>query len=452
METELTFLGGAQEIGANSCYLNCGGTGIIIDSGLHPQKRNASAFPRFNLVANKPFHSAVITHAHTDHIGSLPYLIKNFPHAHIHTTWATRDISEIMLRDASKLLLQEISEDFPLDAIEAYNQETLEKLTMIISGHKYHEPFVLKDFHGEEVKVTLFDAGHILGSAGVLLETCGKAIFHTGDVQFRDQMIIPGASFPRHHVDVLIIESTNCSDDELPDSSIEQKRLARFINEIVNEGGSVLLPCFALGRTQEVLKILHNLMKLGTIPKLPIYTGGMGKNISNIYDRLCYTTPRIEPGFEVADVPQVPIDYKNLLSDDYFKSPSIVVASSGMMNEHTISFNLAKKWMEKAHFGIGFVGYITEDTPGYELLHSERKKPFTLAGVKTKRLCRMELFHFSAHAKKDDLVEFACDVTPNIVFVVHGSEKSCETLAAEIKLRLPQTKIYIPKVGVRYSI
>jgi Cft2 family RNA processing exonuclease len=475
-------LGGAEEVGANCCYLNLGGLGVVIDSGLHPRRRDRLALPRLDLLAERPVDAFVLTHAHTDHVGGVPYMMKCFPHARMIATRPTRDLIEIMLRNTVKLLSSELTEEFPRDALSLYDHALVNKFSLVFESLNYGDPITLEhraeqyserygerygEGYGEQetqqhslngnavlhpVSMSLHDAGHIIGSAGVLMKIDGVSILHTGDVQFGKQALLPGASLPRHHVDCLIMECTNGADEHPHTYKQEKERLAAFINEITNNGGSVLLPVFALGKTQEVIKVVSNLMNAGKIPRLPVYTGGMSKKISKVYDRYCYAVPRVEAGFELSTIPQQPLPYNDLLAAKYFKEPSIVIASSGMLNAGSPSFRLAERWMDIAHFGIGIMGYQDPSAPGYDLLHSERNKDFTMAGKTYNRKCHLEKFRFSAHASRETLLDYVFDVRPKHLFLVHGEPAAAESLGAVIKAHLPQTHIYLPTLGKSYKL
>ncbi len=458
MNVEVVMLGGAEEIGANSCYVNVGGTGVIIDAGLHPRRRDKMAFPQMQYVQDKPVDVFVLTHAHTDHLGGVPYLMKAQPNLRMIATRPTRDLVEVMLRGTIKLLQLDNPDELPPGALSLYDRSLADKFSMVFEGFAYKDPITITDGEWstgegrtrEALTMTLHDAAHIIGSAGVLMEAGGAAIMHTGDVQFAKQALLPGASFPRHHMDALIIETTNGADENPRNYKQEKDRLAQFINEITGNNGSVLLPVFALGKTQEVLKIVYNLMNAGKIPRLPVYTGGMSRRISQIYDRYCYAVPRVEPGFELGDIPQISIAYDEMLSGKYFTQPSIVIISSGMLNVGSPSYQLAQRWMEISHFGIGMMGYQDPSAPGYDLLQSERGKPFLLAGKKVTRKCHLDKFRFSAHSPREMLLDYIFDVKPNHLFLIHGETEAAESIGLAVKENLPLTKVYIPALGKSY--
>lgn len=449
-------LGGAMEIGANCTYLNIDGTGIFIDAGLHPRRRDQAAFPDMDAIQDMPADALILTHAHTDHLGGLPYVLRQMPHIRLLTTPATRDLSSIMLGNTVKLIRHQLEPGlFAQQALELYDKKTVEYVSAVFDTADYGKQTELYGRYGNQpILCTFHDAGHILGSAGVLLEYNGISIFHTGDVQFRNQAILRGAAFPRHHVDLLFCECTNGA-AELADTSYndQKQKLAKFINTITNQNGSVLIPAFALGKTQEILTVLYSLMHKGSIPHLPIYTGGMSRKISSVYDRYCYTTPRVQPGFEISDIPQTDIPGEDLLNAPFFSTPSIVVASSGMMNQGTTSYKLASKWIQYRNFGIAFIGWQEPDSPGYALAHSEIKQPFEFGGAKLKRNCQVERFRFSAHAAAGDILDLIADMRPKNLVLMHGEPEACDAIADAASGLLPySSRIIIPASNKEYWI
>lgn len=446
-------LGGAEEIGANCCYLELDGTGVLIDAGLHPRDRTVRAFPDIEALGDRPTDILAVTHAHTDHIGGVPYVMRRLPHLRPIMTHATRDLSHIVLHNGARLLRNEITSAFPKQWLEFYQRETIEGLRQAFEALSYDEPLRFRGYSGRTpVDMTFHWSGHILGSASVSLTMKGFSILHTADIMLSDQFVVPKARIPRHHVDVLITEATNAATADLPSYASETKRLAAFINAVAGRNGSVLIPCFAMGKLQEMVVHLYSMMRRGSIPHLPIYSGGIGVRINKVYDQYCYSDPMKRPGFEVSDVPQERLRREELLRDDYMREPSIVLAPSGMMNVGTMSYTLAKQWFIRPEFGIAFIGYQDPETPGHALLVSERTKPFDFGSTRSKRACEVERFRFSSHASGEDLIELAQDIRPSTVVIAHGDSGACESLALEIHDRLPGTRIIIPRHGASYTL
>ncbi|MBU3698806.1 MAG: MBL fold metallo-hydrolase [Candidatus Kapabacteria bacterium] len=453
MNAELIMLGGAEEIGANCCYLDLDGTGILIDAGLHPRDRSSRAFPDIDVLGDRPTDVLVVTHAHTDHIGAVPYVMRRLPHLRPIMTHATRDLSHIVLHNGARLLRGDISASFPKQWLEFYGREEIEALRYAFEAVPYDDPLRLRGYSGRSaIDLGLHWSGHILGSSSVSLNVKGFSVLHTADIMLSDQFVVPKARIPRHHVDVLITEATNAATKQLPTYAEETKRLAAFVNGIVARNGSVLIPCFALGKLQEMVVHLYSMMRRGSIPHLPIYTGGIGVRINKVYDQYCYSDPMKRPGFEVSDIPQERLRRDELLHGDFMRNPSIVLAPSGMMNFGTMSNTLARQWFTRPEFGIAFIGYQDPESPGHSLLASEKKKPFDFGSTRSSRVCEVERFRFSSHASGEHLVELAEDIRPSTVVITHGDAGACESLALEIHERLPGTRIIIPQHGKPYTL
>jgi len=446
-------LGGAEEIGANCTYLQLDGTGVLIDAGLHPRNRDGAAFPDLESLEMRPVDLVAITHAHTDHLAGLPYVVRRYPQVRTLMSFATRDLSHIMLNNSSKLLRTDVGKSFTKEQLEYYHPDQIELLRRTFEAIPYEEKTSFKGYSGaHEVDLTFHWAGHILGSAGVSLECNGLRIMHTGDVQFDAQPFIKKARFPKIHADVLITEATNCATDRPNDFTGESKKLAAFINKISVAGGSILVPCFALGKQQEMLTKLHELMLKGSIPRLPIFTGGMGVKINKVYDQYCYTDPVKVPGFEVSDIPQERLRFGDLFTGAYMKHPSIVLAPSGMMNKGTLSYALATQWVTRPSFGMAFIGYQDPDSPGHHMLYSKPNVAFDFGGRKLTRSCHLERLRFSAHASLEGIVDYITDVRPSTLVIVHGETEACDLLALCVRERLPGTRVIIPRQGVSYDI
>ncbi len=440
------YLGGVREVGANSTYININNTGIIIDAGLHPTKRDKDAFPKYELLENEPVDFLIITHAHTDHIGALPYLIKMYPHIKIFAHKATSYLLDVMIRDTVKILQTQISTEFSDEILSLYNRDILEKINQIIDELQFYDEKVILGKRGDsDIILKLYPAGHILGASAIYLESDGMNLLHTGDLNLMKQPLIEKGDLPKHHLDILITESTNCNtNEEIGFSESNIKRFAKFINDISNENGSILIPTFSLGKTQELLTLVHNLQYSGKITNIPIYTGGLGTSISQIYDRFCYTTPRIKPGFELNDIQTIPILKDELLKGKYLKSPGIVIISNGMMHPKTSSYTLASEWIKRKEFGILFTGYLQENTPAYQILNSEINKTFNFDGRNLKRQCKTEFIRLSLHCNCELLTNYINDIQPKNIIIVHGDEEANDNLALKLYSSNNKYNILIP--------
>jgi Cft2 family RNA processing exonuclease len=443
-------LGGADEIGANCYYLNFNGNGIILDCGMHPRKTSLESLPEFNLIEELSVDHILISHAHQDHIGSLPFLVKRHPYIQITTTPQTRAISELTLHNSVSILKKEISKD---EEFEMYSHDEVDLLIKTIDYKAYKEGFELSGyFHSDKskVKCTFYDAGHILGSAAILLENDGKKIFYTGDINLTNQALIKGSDIPKIKADTLILETTyGTTDSELLNSwEDESLRLAKAINKVLTNGGSVLIPVFALGKMQEILATIWRLIQKGKIAPVDIYKGGIGKKISRVYDYNRYVVNMIDQEFEISNIPSKDI---NEIDDEneFFKHPCIVLASSGMMIVGTASFNLAKRWINQEHSAIFTVGYMDPETPGYVISNANRGDRIQLTEFSEKKeiKCEIKNFRFSAHAKREDLISLVKRMKPEKVILVHGDTEAIDWMGSEIIKSFPGIKVFASKKG-----
>lgn len=450
---EIVVLGGAEEIGANSTYISFGDCSVIIDAGSHPRNRDRTFAPDFTSIGDEIVSAFILTHAHTDHIGALPILAHQFPTAKIYSTEPTRDVTEIMLRNSSKLLNYGNTPLLIESFLDQYKKQALDILFQLMHIRNVGESFPIHSAIGNsEVTAKFYDAGHIMGATGVLLQSQDQSVFHTGDFLSENQYVIGAAKFPQHHLDVLITECTNGS-ETLPTSRKQQEvDLANFINSVTNDNGSVLIPTFSLGKMQEMLRLISILMQRNAIPTIPIVTGGMGRKICQLYDRYCYTGTRVNPGFEMADIAQERLPNKELLKGRYFKTPSIVLCTSGMLHSGTPSYKLALEWMKRPNFGIAIVGYQDPTCEGYALEQSVLDEEFTFGTVKVKRSCKLEKFRFSAHATKEQIVNLVHQQQPKNVVLVHGEYESCSEVALSVMQTGYSGNIIIPTNGVRYTL
>lgn len=450
MSSYIKFLGGCSEVGANSFYINLSGIGIIVDSGLHPKNRTVDAFPKFELLENEPVDYLFITHSHIDHIGAIPYLLKFYPHVKIYCSEPTYYLIDIMLRDSFKLLESDLALYFNNDMLNLFTPEILEKITYLLHPIKYSQTVELKSLITNSiVKAEIFSAGHILGASSIAFSYENKNILFTGDINFSKQFIISGAEIPKIHYSYIVCEATSAGSQPI-DKKVQSKLFAAYINKVLNEGGSVLIPVFALGKTQEILRLIYELMYKGSIPTVPIYSGGMSRKISNVYDKFCYNEQMIHQGFEISDIQTISLNREDIKSGKFYRESSIILASSGMLNAGSFAYLLAIEWIKRRNFGIAFVGYQDEDSPGYALLNSESDKKFNFGKNEVIRKCSIDKFRFSSHSNFDDIASFIEDSKPETVFIVHGS--SPDSAVDIISDRYTLANLIVPNISDKYYI
>lgn len=449
-------LGGADEIGASAFYLNIAGTGLLLDCGIHPRKNGIESLPNFEPLENLPLDFVFISHAHQDHIGALPFLVQKFPHVIIYSTKQTIEIAEITLHNAANILSKDenLTQDFKI-----YTHEEIDLIVKSMREIEYNRELFLKGIRhnsGEPLKIIFHDAGHILGSAGIEIEFNGKRIFYTGDINLSSQSIMTSADLKQaKNINTLILETTYGAADssKLGTWQSEKNRFAKEANKILNAGGSILVPVFALGKTQEMLATVYDLMKHGKLVDANIYTGGVSKNISKVYDVNRYLVKRTNPNFEIGAVNQ--IDLSEIQDYNQFKKePGIVFASSGMMLEGTSSFKLADYWLKQNAFAVFIVGYMDENSPGFKLMNAKKGDEIILGEYSRpqKVNCKVERFYFPSHSKREDLLEIVKFTNPENIILVHGDHESKDWIGFNILRKYPHMKIYSAEINKQISL
>lgn len=454
MKINFKVLGGGHEIGANSYFISINDTNIILDSGLHPRQKGSFAFPDYESIKNEKIEHLIISHSHTDHIGSLPYFLKYFPYAKIYSTKPTLSLAEVMLNNTTRILKEEFELEFDKSMISNYKEETLNIIPMIMKRHDYNEKVFLSEVINENISFEFYDAGHILGSASILINAGGKNIFYTGDINLRNQTLIPKAELPKHKIDILITESTNCAAHNYPDYKEETERLAAFINRVINKGGSVLMPSFALGKSQELLMHVHTLMKKNIIPHVPIYYSPMAKAINDVYDDYNYTINRVKKGLKLSEIEFTLLNRRDSTRGDFYKHPSIVIATSGMMMPRTASYNIAKQFLLRSNFGIAVCGYCDPDTPGYLIKNAKHNELLYLNNFESPIdvNCEIGSFRFSSHSRKEELENMIESLDPDTIIIVHGDENAINALGNETVKKYPSKRIIAPEKGKSYKL
>ena len=441
-------LGGANEIGANSYYLNLDGRGILLDAGQHPRKKDNKMFPNINYIKDKNVDSIIISHAHIDHIGALPFYLKLFPYLRPFMTVPTAYLTQIMLRNSYNILKAEYNID------PAFYDTTLADMIFnVTKPYPYHQEFELIPFqYPSENKITckFYEAGHIIGSACTLIKFGNKNILYTGDISKKDQSLIPGINLPKEKINILIIETTTAGDEnKKPNRNIIIDDFISSISKIISSGGSVLIPVFALGKSQEILYIIHKAIKNNLIQNINIFTGELHNKISSIYDIFNFNIPRIEKGFEFKEINQNKIN-RNINENEFLYTPGIVLAPGGMMDKNTLSYELLLRMIENINHGIFFVGYTDPESPGYLIKNSANKDVINsdLFPKQLKINSSIKSFGFSSHASLEDLINIILELNPEIVIPVHGSIEGQKRLKEYLIDRDYKGEYIIPSDGL----
>src|SRR5437762_4654362 len=423
---------------------------------MHPKNTGEDALPYFKAIAGRDVEAIVISHAHQDHIGTLPVVMRRFPRARVFMTEATAEVGSVLLHNSVNVMTRQRKEigeaSYPLfthretdRASERWRWCPLRQ-RISIAGERapQHER--------DALTFEFFEAGHVLGSAGILLRAEGKTIFYHGDVNFDDQTIMQAAVFPEEKVDVLIMECTR-GDHAKPANwtrAGEERRLAEAIDKVFARGGCVLIPVFALGKTQEVLAMFYRFRREQLLPEFPIYIGGLSSKMTDIYDRRAHVSRRQLPRLQLMEEAAPFVLNGQTIHDTPARAGRIYALSSGMMMPTTLSNILARRLVENPQHSIFFVGYADPESPAGLLRDAQPDGEVTLdPGEPPQRVrCNIEQFQFSAHASREALIEYAKKLSPGKIVLGHGDPPAVEWTRATLIVDLPKTEVIVPIPGV----
>lgn len=424
-----------NEIGANSYFLEMDGVRVIIDSGLHPKLDGYAALPRHKAVIDEEVDAICLSHCHLDHVGSLPVTMRRFERAPVYMTPGSYPLADVVLHNSCNIMKMERDEkgisEYPL-----FTHREVDRLRSRWEVCPYDQPETLRR-KGESVSMSFHDAGHILGSAGIRLEGRNESFFYTGDVNFNPQTLMMQAEFPQESVNVMMVETTRGM-TEVPAGMTRKKveeRFAQRLNEILISGGSVLLPCFALGKQQEMLALLHEMMTEGRIPHSPIYFGGLGRQMTEIYDLMCPSTRRLKPDLKLLSGTGAQVLERGAGGTMPLSGGKIFAVSAGMLVENTPAFALAQRFLNQPQHAIFFVGYVDPDTPGGLIKAAGMGQKVKLSPElpETKIQCQVDSFDFSAHANREDLMSYILKLRPKVTVLVHGDAPAMEWFSNRLK-------------------
>ncbi len=444
------------EIGANSYLLDTGSARVVLDAGLHPKHEGLEALPRYELLEEGSIDSVVVTHAHLDHIGSLPVLLHRQPQAKAFFSPAAAELAAAMLHNSVNVMQAKRLElgiaEYPL-----FTHREIDEIERAFETRGLERPFDL-DEEGT-LRGIFHDAGHVLGSTGITMKVNGHRIMYTGDVNFEDSTLIKGAIFPEEPVDTLIIETTRGDSDRRPDYTREDEelRFAESIARTLSRRGSVLIPVFAMGKTQEILTMIHRFKKRGLIPReTPVFIGGLSTKMTVIYDKFSKgRTRRSDDGFRILEDMDLEAGTRRRKGPIPLQAGAIYCLSSGMMSENTVSNEFARAgFLENSKNALLFVGYADPDSPA-GLIRAGTEGEKVLLDPKrpgVPRRCEMEVFDFSGHATRESLLDYIVKVSPKKTFLVHGDPKASAWFETQLREKLPSTEAIVPEPGRDYPL
>jgi len=451
----ITNLNPDTAIGASAWFVEIDGHRLLLDAGIHPKREGRQSMPLYDLVKGQDLDAIAISHCHHDHVGSLPVALRYFPQAQVLMSELSYFLVERVLHNSVNVMTRQRDEcgirEYPL-----FTHDQVDDVEPLFQGFKYNREIdwvAFKKNRAGFLSPTLefHDAGHALGSAGILVGGRQERLFYTGDVCFHDQTILKAAQFQGIKADVLLMETTRGNRPVSPDFTREREieRLSQSIQRALQRKSSILIPTFALGRTQEILALLALLIGEGKIRQQPIYIGGLGRVFTEIYDLESHRAHRQFPNLQLHEALNLQVLDQGQSEKMKLTGSRIFVITAGMMSEHTAAHNLALRMIGDERQSIFFVGYSDPDTPGGRLRAARPGQTFLFSpsGGEVTRRCEIEEFDLTAHANRSEMLDFVSQVEPRTVLLCHGDDDSRNWFEEQIRERHPRIKVIQPKPG-----
>ncbi|MFF1635297.1 MBL fold metallo-hydrolase RNA specificity domain-containing protein [Leifsonia sp. NPDC058248] len=448
MDTTLRFLGATDTVTGSRYLLDTSAGRILVDCGLFQgykalRERNWKPFP----VDPSSIHAVLITHAHLDHTGYLPALVRDGFRGRIHATHGTTDLSGLILPDSGRLLEEQAlyssrhhtskhEQPRPL-----YTERDAMAALERFSSHPFDDEVPL----GDAVSAHFVPAGHILGAAQVRVEAGGTRVHFTGDLGRADDTLMKPPR-PLEETDVLVTESTY--GDRVHPPEDPSSRLGDVITRVCGRGGFVILPAFAVGRAETLLLHLSRLRELGAIPDVPVYLNSpMAVNASDIYER--YPQEHRISAHEFANMYGLAtlvrtVDESKLLN--LRGGPAVIISASGMLEGGRVLHHIIAYGSDSRN-AIVLTGFQAGGTRGAALQRGERSLRIYGQDVPI-RAKVVALESLSAHADASQILEWlrAAPVPPKATFVTHGEPGASDAL----RLRIQRTlgwPVRVPDLG-----
>jgi len=448
------------DIGASAWFVEIEGHRILLDAGMHPKREGGDGLPLYKNIRQEEVDAIAISHCHHDHVGSLPVAARYFPKAHVLMAEQSYFIIERVLHNSVNVMTRQRDElgikEYPL-----YTHDQVDDIAPTFQSFRYNREVEWAAYHKTRAgfrspTLEFFDAGHTLGSAGIMLRGQKETMFYTGDVCFHDQTLLRAARFQGVKADVLIMETTrgNRAVPKGVTRATEVERLTAAIQLALKRKGCVMIPSFALGRTQEILALLALLMREGKLKPQPVYIGGLGRVFTEIYDLEAHRTHRQHTSLQLREALNLIVLEPGQSQKMKLSGGRIFVITSGMMSENTAAHDLAVRMAGDERQSIFFVGYADPSTPGGRLKASKPGETFVFspsAGQLT-RHCDMQEFDLTAHANREDLLDFVGQVSPRAILLGHGDDDSRQWFEEQIRTRHPKIQVIQPQVGKSVTV
>ncbi len=459
---KLKFLGATKNVTGSKFYLETDEKNLLIDCGLFQEReiknKNWENFP----VPPEKIDYILLTHAHLDHSGYLPKIVKEGFRGKIICTLPTEEITKIALLDSAKLQVEDAEKKRkrhekegrkgPYPEIPLYDVSDAENVFPLFKTAYYNEIIEISD----RIKVIFYDAGHILGSSFIKIIVDDKEIVFSGDIGRFKNPILNDPTFIES-ADILIMETTYGNRIH-EDREIAEKKLENIINETAKMGGNIVIPSFAIERTQEILYYIKKLLLENRIPHLITFLDSpMAIEVTEVFKKYySYLDGEAE---KLLNKKISPFDFPLLHFTksveeskmiNHIKGSSIIIAGSGMCTGGRIKHHLVSN-IERKESSIVFVGYQAKGTLGREILEKESVR---ILGSNYKVKARIEKIDgFSAHSDREELLKWISKFKkiPQKIFLVHGEEEVIYEFSEILKEKYKNLEIVIPSYLEEYE-
>lgn len=431
MKSSITFHGGAGTVTGANFLLDTGTARILIDCGTTEQEhvcdsKDFAPFP-YDL---KTIDALIVSHAHADHIGRIPKLVRDGFEGPIFSTYATKDIAAIMFDDALRIMQEKVDRE-GCDML--YERIDVEKALSLWRMQNYHEAFSVAD-----LSIELFDAGHILGSALVRISREGRHIFFTGDLGNTPEPLLRDTEKPEG-ANYIVMESVY--GDRVHEQRSERKEMLRQAVEDARErGGTLLIPSFSVERTQILLYELNSMIEDGSMQKIPVYMDSpLARRVTDVFRRYKeMLNPEARGRFERGDDP---FTFSGLSVVEHTgdsrmihakADPKIIIAGAGMSGGGRVRAH-EKEYLNHKNATILFVGYQAPGSLGRRIQDGENHVEIDGERIRV-RANIATLTGYSGHADRDQLLSFVEGAGQSLkkVFVVMGEPKASLFLAQRL--------------------
>lgn len=453
---KLTFLGGADEVGASCTFVEVQGIKLLIDAGIRISPKSNRGIDNSQLPDLHPVGQMggpdfiLVTHAHTDHTGALPMIVEQYPHVPVLMTRPTFALTRVLQQDAQRIMKSKKDEEGELPL---FDEVSVERLMQAVQLVDFNQPVRL----GEGLQVTYHVSGHIAGAAVLVIESTEGNLVMSGDISKSPQRTVKSIEVPNVRADALVMESTYGGKMHA-ERRAEELRLIEMLKQVTERGGKVLIPAFALGRAQEVIQII---LAYRDQFEAPVFVDGMVRSVCDEYVRF----RELLPQKMVKSAGEQHLFFRNNIQPvrstqqrsqiATMPGPAVVVASSGMLTGGA-SMAYAKYFAPVEENAILLTGYQDEEAPGRFLQRLMREKnegsdtpTLKLDKEVVKVRCEINTYSLSAHADELEIVNIAQALKPKEVMLVHGDHGARHSIATALRRR--QVSVRTPRIGTTYE-